>query len=254
MLRRISKGVTILLLEILPGLCLSGFSADGKTTKETLASREGKRTYYLFVPRDLPSSSKVPLLLTFHGSNRDGDSLVSKWRDLAGKEGFIVAGPDAKDSSAWSAPIDGPDMVYELAEFLKSKYPIDPRRVYLFGHSAGAVFAMDLGFLESEYFAAVAIHAGAFRAETEYEVVNFAVRKIPMAIFIGDRDQFFPLRAARQTRDALLKVGFPVELNEIPNHDHWYYDMAPKINRNAWDFLKSKRLDSDPRYEQRLIQ
>ncbi len=250
----VSMRITISLVEILTCLVLATYSADGKATKETLAFRGEKRTYYLFLPEKSPDSSKVPLLLTFHGSNRNGDSLVSKWRDLAGKEGFVVAGPDAKDPRAWNVPIDGPEMIYQLTELLKSKYPIDPRRVYLFGHSAGAVFAMDLGFLESEYFAAVAVHAGAYREEAEFTIINYAERKTPIAIFIGDRDQFFPLAAARQTRDALVKGGFPVELNEIRNHDHWYYDMAPKINRSAWEFLKSRRLDSDPRYKPRLFQ
>ena len=184
---------------------------------------------------------------------RNGLSLVDKWQDLAGKEGIIVAGLDAQNSSGWNAPVDGQELVYELVELLKSRYPVDPQRVYRFGHSAGAVFAMILGFVESEYFAAVAVHAGAFRDEADYSVVNYAGRKIPLAIFVGVDDRFFPLEDVRKTREALVKVGFSVELNEIPNHDHWYYDMAPKINRNASDFLKSRRLDSDPKYQPRLF-
>lgn len=250
----ISIGISVLLLAALLGLGLPGFPTNGKTTKESFETRGGKRTYYLFVPKDLPQSSKIPLLMTFHGSNRNGYSLVEKWQDLAGKDGFIIAGPDSRDSKAWNVPADGPDMLYELAELLKSKYPIDPRRVYLFGHSAGAVFALNVGLLESEYFAAVAVHAGAFRDESEYAVVNFAERKIPLAIFVGVSDQFFPLGVVRATRDALVKVGFPVELTEIPHHDHWYYNMAPRINRSAWDFLKTKQLDSDPHYETRSFQ
>lgn len=39
----------------------------------------------------------------------------------------------------------------------------------------------------------------------------------------------------------MKKRGFPIELTEIAKHDHWYYDLAPKINRNAWDFLIKQR-------------
>ncbi len=46
---------------------------------------------------------------------------------------------------------------------LKTKYPINPRRVYLFGHSAGAIFALHMSLMESQYFAAAAVHAGALR-------------------------------------------------------------------------------------------
>jgi hypothetical protein len=35
----------------------------------------------------------------------------------------------------------------------------------------------------------------------------------------------------------------------MKGHDHWYYDLAPQINRDAWDFLKRRELNEDPRYE-----
>ncbi len=51
-----------------------------------------------------------------------------------------------------------------------------------------------------------------------------------------------------------MKHGLTVQLTEIPNHDHWYYNLAPKINRDAWDFLKQQELSADPRYEQYKFQ
>jgi len=43
---------------------------------------------------------------------------------------------------------------------------------------------------------------------------------------------------------------FPVELTEIANHNHWYYDRGPKINESVWEFLKKQSLTADPHYEQ----
>lgn len=241
----------VLSFTMLMSFSLPAVQSIGKIVKESFQVKGEKRIYYLLVPKHLPQSGQVPLLITLHGSGRNGLSLVEKWQELARKENFIVAGPDAKDLSVWNMPEDGPDLLYELAEFLKSKYPVDPRRVYLFGHSAGAVFAVKIALLESQYFAAAAIHAGAFRDAREYDIIPIAERKIPMSIFVGDRDQFFPVAAVRATRKALLEAGFPVELTEMPNHDHWYYDLAPKINANAWNFLKTKQLAGDPRYIER---
>jgi hypothetical protein len=34
----------------------------------------------------------------------------------------------------------------------------------------------------------------------------------------------------------------------MPGHDHWYYDLAPKINAAAWNFLKGQKLADEPRY------
>jgi predicted esterase len=143
--------------------------------------------------------------------------------------------------------------VHALVEALKVKYSINPRRVYLFGHSAGANMGLYMSLNESEYFAATTVHAGSLRPET-YPLIAFAKRKIPIFIMVGTEDPFSPLAEVRATRNELVKHGFTVQLAEIPNHNHWYYDLAPKVNRNAWDFLKTRELSEDPRYEQYKFQ
>jgi hypothetical protein len=104
--------------------------------------------------------------------------------------------------------------------------------------------------VESEYFAATAVHAGAFRTPEEYQTIRSATRKIPLAIWVGTVDPFFHLADVRATRDAFRSAGFPIEVTEIPGHDHWYYDLAPGINQSAWQFLKRFELSSVPRYSE----
>jgi poly(3-hydroxybutyrate) depolymerase len=220
-----------------------------KVQKETLQFEGAKRTYYLFVPSVATAEHPVPVVVLLHGSGRNGLSLMDKWKDLANKEGFIALAPDAITPEGWRAPIDGPDFLHELLSVVKAQYPIDQRRMYLFGHSGGASFALYMALYESEYFAAAAIHAGALRPEDE-KIIRLATRKIPIHIAVGDRDQFFPLAAVRATRDALVANGFQVGLSEMKGHDHWYYDLAPKINAEAWDFLKQQKLTDEPRYIQ----
>jgi predicted esterase len=222
-------------------------NARDDITKELITSNGRTRAYYLYVPPTVNATAKVPLIVMLHGSGRVGLSLVEKWKDLAKKEGVIIAGPDAVDTNEWIMPQDGPDFLRDLVEELKTKYPINPRRVYLFGHSAGAIFALLMGLMESQYFAATAVHAGALGSE-DSQLMDQAKRKMPFSIQVGDRDQDFSLQIVRATRDALTSRGFSVELTELPNHDHWYYDLAPKINLKAWEFLKRYELESDPVY------
>lgn len=221
-----------------------------KITKETLVSQNKKHTYYLFVPESVQSKKPVPLLILLHGSNRNGLSLVEKWKDLASREGIILAGPDAVNPQYWSQPADGPEAIRDLVEGLKAKYPINARRVYLFGHSAGAVFSLNLSMLESEYFAAMAIHAGSWRQREEFQLLGQVKRKIPLAIWVGTVDDFFPLSSVHATRDAMKAQGLTVQLKEMPGHNHWYYDLAPQINDEAWQFLKQYELEAEPRYEE----
>ena len=217
-------------------------------TKELITSQGRTRAYYLFVPSTLKTGTTAPLIVTLHGSNRTGVTLVEKWKDLAKKEGIILAGPDASNLRGWGSPQDGPDFLRDLVEELKAKYPVNPKRVYLFGHSAGASFALQISLMESEYFAGTAIHAGALMKD-DTELIDLAKRKIPISIQVGDSDEYFPVKIVRATRDALKNAGFSVDLVEIPNHDHWYYDQASKFNQTAWDFLKKIELNAEPKYQ-----
>src|SRR5438552_881400 len=238
---------SLILSFILLNLAFAPCTLGQKIRKETIESQGKTRTYYLVVPDQVTAAHPAPLLVLLHGSGRNGLSLVGKWKDLANKEGIIIAGHDAINSQGWNIPADGPEFLHDLISELKAKYPIDPRRMYLFGHSAGAIFALEMSLMESEYFAATAIHAGALPPD-DRDLIQMTKRKIPMFIQVGDSDQSFPLKAVRATRDLLNDNGFAVELTEIPKHDHWYYDLAPKINFAAWGFLKIHELDADPVY------
>ena len=240
--------LNILLIATLLLLPLTAAAAKDDIAKELITSKGKTRAYYLYVPSTIKPSSPAPLIVMLHGSGHVGMSLVEKWKDLAKKEGIIIAGPDSTDSRSWSSPQDGPDFLHDLVEELKTKYPINPRRVYLFGHSAGAIFSLQMSLLESQYFAATAVHAGALRPQ-EFGYIDLAQRKIPMFIQVGDIDPFFSLKVVRATRDALNAKGFSVQLTELPGHDHNYYDVAAKINSSAWDFLKKYELESDPVYQ-----
>lgn len=241
---RVAPWVVALLVLSLPALA-------GEITEGSFPFGAGERTYSLAVPDGLTAGSDpVPLLIVLHGSGRDGRSLVTHWDRLAQKEGFLVVGPDAARAEFWEAGTDGPEMLRDLVDHLAGSYPVDRRRVYLFGHSAGAGFVLQMGLLESRYFAAAALHAGALATGTETWLPTKAVRKIPIHIAVGTRDLYFPLHRVRGTRDALEGAGIPVTLVEIPRHDHNYYGKSKVINRAAWEFLSGHALDSEPVFEE----
>jgi poly(3-hydroxybutyrate) depolymerase len=225
----------------------AGAAEKEKVDKLTFGSGGTSRTYYLFVP-DKARAGSAPILILLHGSGRDGKSLVDPWQGLASKQGVILVAPDASDKAGWRVPEDGPDLLYELAEQVRIQYDADPRRVYIFGHSAGAGMGLEIALLESEYFAAVAVHAGALDPSF-YQYAEAAPRKTPLGIWVGTEDPLFPLKVVRATRDALNERGFAVKLTEIPRHTHWYYDTARAINEEVWAFLAPNRLEAEPRYQ-----
>lgn len=233
-----------ILAALLPGVARS---AEPRIEKRTLTSREKSRAYYLYVPPGMSADRPAPLILTLHGSGSDGRRLVEKWKDLAKKEGIVLAGPDAITPGRWASPEDGPLFLRDVVEDVRARFPIDGRRLYLFGHSAGAVFGLQMACLESEYFAAAVLHAGAIE-ESYYSIFDFASRKVPIAIVIGPRDKYFPMSVVRPTAEALKARGFPAVLHEIADHDHNYYARSKEINAWAWEFLSPVRLPEEAKY------
>lgn len=226
----------------------------GKISKETFESGGKKRAYYLYVPKAVAEAkAAAPLLVTLHGSGRDGRILVEHWKEMADREGLILAGPDSakagstEGGATWLLGRDGPDLIRDVVEDLNAKYAVNKRRVYLFGHSAGGGFAIYLAVTESEYFAAAFVHAGAIPEEGR-KAFDMVKRKIPVGIVVGTEDPFFPVEAVRSTRDALKAKGIEGPLTEIKGHTHDYYGRSKEVNKLAWEFLKDKQLEGEPKF------
>lgn len=224
-------------------LCASG---TAKPQKQTISFDGKPRIYYIYVPDKL--SGPAPLILLLHGSGRDGMSQIDAWKNLAEDKKVILVAPNSFNSQEWSFAADGPEFFHSVIEAVKASYPVDSKRMYLFGHSAGANFALYLAIMESQYFAAAAVHAGALTDDADM-YMDHAPRKIPVAIWVGTKDQFFSLENVRSTRDKFKEHGFPIQLTEIPGHDHDYYSVAGNLNKTIWEFFSASQLSDEPRWE-----
>lgn len=221
-------------------------TAETKPEKQTLTSNGKERIYYTFVPEKL--TSPAPMVLLLHGSGRDGMSQINEWKDLAAKEGIVLAAPDSLNSREWSMNIDGPDFLHEVVEAVRTRNPIDGKRIYLFGHSAGAVFSLYMGVMESRYFAAVGVHAGAM-GEDFYPYLDLARRKVPISIWVGTEDPYFKLPLVKATQAELNKHGFDAQVIEMKGHDHNYYAVSKDLNPKVWEFFRNNKLDSDANWQ-----
>jgi poly(3-hydroxybutyrate) depolymerase len=237
------KAITLLLLL---ALAATAASAAAKPEKQTVTFEGKERTYYTFVPEKL--TAPAPLLLLLHGSGRDGMSQIERWQTLAEKEGLVLVAPDSANSREWSMGVDGPEFLHEIVEAVRGKHPIDGKRIYLFGHSAGAMFALYMGIMESQYFAAAGVHAGAMK-EDFYPFLDLARRKLPLAIWVGTEDPYFIPTLVKGTQAELKKHGFDAQVFEMKGHDHNYYAVARELNPKIWSFLSASSLDADAKWQ-----
>ena len=238
----------VLTLVAVVGAIVTGHAQAGEQDlRFTLTSNGLARAYRVFVPDGFGKSAPGPAVVLFNGSGSAVDGLLDPWKDVARKDGVMLIGPDAFKSGAWRIPEDSPDFTQEVVESAKARFPIDQRRIYLFGHSGGAGHVLLLGLLESEYFAAVGAHAGALRPD-DRALLDVPQRKIPMAIWVGTKDQMVPIKMVRDTLAVLTTRGFPAKVFELPGHTHSYAERGPEVTAAAWDFLKKETLAADPKF------
>jgi poly(3-hydroxybutyrate) depolymerase len=167
---------------------------------------------------------------------------------LAEREGIILVAPDSANPREWSMNTDGPEFLHDVVEAVRTKNSVDGKRIYIFGHSAGAVFALYMGVMESRYFAAASVHAGAM-GEDFYPYIDLAKRKIPITIWVGTEDPYFKMPLVKATQAELNKHGFDAQVVEMKGHDHNYYAVAKDLNPKIWEFFRNHPLDEEANWQ-----
>lgn len=162
----------------------------------TVDTADGNRGAFVHVPDDLPADA--PLMLTFHGGGIPGFvrgtqmALVTRMHDLADRDGFVVAYPNA-DGGAWSDSADaGADdlgFVRALVDDLVATHGLDPARVYASGLSNGGFFSMRLACEAPDLVAAVASISGGLLEDYTCE----ADTPVAMLILAQTADDVVPI-------------------------------------------------------------
>lgn len=211
-------------------------NAPGAVTLRTAPCEGVSQTYLLATP---PGHRPTPAILLLHGAGGHAQDLLIPWQSFAETHDVVLIAPELTNQRSFE-PI-APAVFRCVVEDARRVAPVDPKRIFIVGNSMGGYLAYDAAMFQSEYFAAIAVHAAAI--DSDYEgIVKEATRQIPIAIFIGDEDPLVPLAPVRRTRDLLRQAGFPVEYEEIPGHDHHYEQVADKLNREAWRFFEAHPL------------
>lgn len=230
-------------------LCPSARAGSGSVQQRTVASDGRLWTYWRYVPRHTPDDRPMPVLVAVHGAGGTGLDQIEAWEPLAEANHIILLAPVIPNSpSAWDQLYYHPEWIHSAIEETAREYPVDGRRTYLWGYSAGGMFAFYFAFLESRYFAAVGVHGGVIE-NFKFQMADFAARKIPVAYYIGTRDRWWTLQQTRACRNALVTRGFPVHYVELKGADHDFYARAPTITKDAWDFLRQSALQAEPRFD-----
>lgn len=210
-------------------------ATPGAVTQQNFPFGEGVTYPYLvFTPTAWTAQKRMPVLLLIHGAGGNGADMMSLWQSFADQQGIILVAPTFPLDAQWETTV--PQLFPALMDRVKQSLNFDAKRVYVFGYSAGSYSTFDAATLTSTYFAAAGVFAGIITPDYDY-IVTAAKRKTPIAIYIGDRDEYFTFDQTRRTRDLLLTNGFPVHYVEIPNQDHNYPAISAYVDSDVWSYM-----------------
>ncbi|HVO00791.1 MAG TPA: PHB depolymerase family esterase [Candidatus Cybelea sp.] len=159
--------------------------ADAAESEHRIAVSGVQRSYILHLPANVPSGAPLPLVIVLHGGAGAG-AIVEKQTGFdaeADKRGFVVAYPDGSDRErpllnalgkpgflTWNAGtccgyameqgVDDVGFIRAVVADIARAVPIDLRRVYIAGHSNGAMMAYRMACEASDLVAAVGIVSG----------------------------------------------------------------------------------------------
>lgn len=165
----------------------------------------------VLVPKTLDPKKPVPVVVALHGAGGSenlffegyGNGRAVKeceargWVLVTTRGGFTAAPPAAA-----------------VLDKLADRFPIDPKRAFLVGHSMGAAQAVDLVQRHPGRFAAVAALGGGGRVRDPKPFAG-----LPVFVGVGEKD--FALRGARSLHQALADGGVKAAtLREYPGLEH----------------------------------
>ena len=202
-------------------------AATGEVLQGSLRTLDGRlRTYRLYVPSSLSARRRVPLLVALHGGLGSGKQFeqISGFDGLAQANRFLVVYPDGtrlrglKHSCVWNAGgccgaaeqsrgnVNDVRFISLLIDRLEREYRVDRERVFVTGHSNGAMLGLRLACQLSDKVDAVAVQSGTLFIDSCRPRRPVSVLEIH-----GTADQNVPIDGGKGSKDVSGSVYPPPE-------------------------------------------
>ena len=190
--------------------------------------------YRMYVPTSYDGSRPFPLIVALHGLGGTEDSFFENYDrafpPLAERHGYIVAAPmgyRVDGFYGWGVGTPPADPatrrvqerseadVMEVLRLVREQYKIDDNRIYLAGHSMGAIGTWRIAPKFPDLWAALATFAGQGDPSTLERI-----RNVPQIAIHGDRDPTVNVRGSRAMVARARELGMEITYIEVPGGNH----------------------------------
>lgn len=203
-MRKLPLIITVLVAMTLLGSSFS--TAQAQTESRTITVNGTKRTYSIHLPTGFNKQTAVPLVIALHGGGGNPEQFAkdTQFNQKSDKEGFIVVYPRGTGTlptwdaihccgEAFNDQVDDVKFISMLIDELISTQKVDPKRVYVTGHSNGGMMSYRLGAELSDKIAAITVSAGTIGGKAHLRSVQVQIpeptQPISVLAFHGKLDE-----------------------------------------------------------------
>jgi predicted esterase len=184
--------------------------------------------FRIFLPDSWQSRSRIPLVVALHGATGDENTYFDRYlepgtgqnlfKKLGQEHGFLLTAPNGRGPFGMYVG-DSERDVLEVLDRVQALCPVDPRRVFLTGHSMGGMGSWNLGFRHPDRFAAIAPVAGR-PPNALVELLEKSPEK-PVFFAVGLNDVIVLPAKTREWADIARQHLHHFEYREYPRDDHF---------------------------------
>ena len=191
---------------------------------------DARYAYSLYVPENYTPQKTWPLIVCLHGGYSRDDDYILTWLRIAKSKGYLLLSPKSSRET-WSAirtPGTQPNPVIDLRSIrlmldeVWDTYVVDRSRVYATGFSDGGIFTHILGLSFPDLFTGIAPVASQLHTAVDNMLRRGRGTELPILLVHGEKDPIFSIDFARQTRQLLDGLGYPLTFHEVANWGHAY--------------------------------
>lgn len=200
--------------------------------------------YRLYIPKAYDVSKPTPLVVALHGMGGDENTLFDSYGEgllkrEAERVGFIVVCPKGRDSASMYRGTAEQDVLDAMAD-VRRTYRVNPRKIYLMGHSMGGYGTWSIAMNHPDVFAALGPISGGGSSGGMVKI-----RHIPEYVVHGDNDRTVSVTQSRTMVEAGRKAGTEIVYVEVPGGSH--VSVAAPSFAHMFDFFTQQEKPAEPK-------